>query len=438
MSDGVYAYDMAIHNGKIVQIDKQIKASLEDDVIDATDCYVMPGAIDPHTHFEMTNALATTADDFESGSLAAVMGGTTSIINFASPYEGSLLKGLKKEQHKAEGRCYCNYKFHMEILDVNDSILRELREVCRQGVTSFKVYMAYDFSIDDGSIYRLLKALHGSHALVAAHCENGELIQALKAELIERDHMDITAHPLSKPALVEAEAIHRFISIGQLADYPVHIVHVSSAEGLREIEIARRKGAAVTCETCSQYLTLTDEVYKRPRFEGGKYVMSPPLRKQSDVDILRAAVKRGMFQTLATDHCSYTYQQKQWGQYNFTKIPGGIPGVEERVILLYHILCHEEGMSVVDYMKLISENPAKLYGMYPAKGKLGVGCDADITMIHKHKQTMFTNESIHSKAMYTPYEGFTCRGKIEHVIINGEHVVKEGKLVCKSQGKYIG
>lgn len=407
--------------------------------IDATDCHVLPGCIDPHTHFEMTNALATTADDFESGSIAAIMGGTTTIINFASPSaSGSLLEGLADNKRRAEGRFSCNYKFHMELLDWNNQVKEEIPLVVKEGVTSFKVYMAYAFSVTDEQIYYLIQEVKRTGTLVAAHCENGDLIRTIVKGLKEQGLVDVKYHPYSKPALIESEAIQRFVSIGRLLDYPVHIVHVSSAEGLHEIEVARKQGAKVTCETCTQYLVFNDEVYSLPNFEGAKYVISPPLRKKRDQEILQAAIVRGAFQTLGTDHCSFYFNpDKLKGLNDFTNIPGGMPGVEERVLVLYDLFVQSNRMSIHEFMRLMCENPAKLYQMYPQKGCLCVGSDADITIIERGVERTIRREESHSKTDYNPYEGYTVQCRIKDVILNGYHVVADGVLQRMGRGQFV-
>ncbi len=433
---GVMQGTIAIENDKIVEVAPHIEAKPGDVRINAKGRYVLPGGIDTHTHFEMTNAFATTADDFESGTKAAIMGGTTTIINFASPFEESLLEGLRRDKKRAQGRCSCDYKFHMEILNMNEQVAEEIPKVVEEGVASFKVYMAYSFSIDDRSIYEAIKAIAPTGALVAAHCENGAMIAAKVQEMREEGDTEAKYHPLSKPDTIEAEAMHRFIRLGELADYPVHIVHVSSAAGLDVIEERRKNGAKVTCETCPQYLLLTDELYNQPDGKGLRYILSPPLRKQRDVEILQAAVERGAFQTLCTDHCNYTLAQKAQGLGDFTKTPGGLPGVEERMILMWDMFVHSGRIDPVEYMKLTSETPAKLYGLYPKKGTLQVGSDADIVILSPDVTECMTSDTTHSRSDYTPYEGMTVHGRIDDVFLRGHHVVQDRKLVEAYKGEF--
>lgn len=435
---GIVTGDIVMENEVITYIGHITDIPDDAEVIDATGCYVFPGFIDPHTHFQMTNALASTADDFESGTAAAIAGGTTTIINFASPEEGSLKQGLAVHKGRAENHIACDVAFHMEITDINDAVLQEIPEVAKDGVASFKVYLAYGFRLNDKEIYEAIKAIAPTKKLVAAHCENGPLIEALVEELRQSSKLDVANHPNSRPVLIETEAIERFVTIGTLANYPVHIVHVSSGAGLETIETLRRKGARVTCETCPQYLVLNDSVYSIPNFEGGKYVMSPPLRKAEDNQILRDALAAGKFQTVGSDHCSFNFEsQKKQGMHDFTRIPGGIPGVEERGLITYHVLVNKHQVDPSQFMKVISENPAKLYGLYPKKGALQVGSDADVTILNPYVEHVLSKETAHTKADYIPYEGINIKGGIAHVFLRGHHVVNNGELINAHLGKCI-
>ena len=438
LTDRILTGDILIDGDKIVAIDEYLSVPEGAKVLNAKGCYVFPGFIDPHTHFQMTNALASTADDFDSGTKAAILGGSTSIINFASPEDGSLCKGLEVHKERALGHCSCDYKFHMELVEMNEEVSHEIPKVVEAGVSSFKVYLAYGFRLTDREIYDAIEAIKPTGALVGAHCENGDLIDAFVADKRKRGELDVDNHPLTRPAMIESEAIKRFSTIGAALEYPVHIVHVSSKEGVDEVLRERALGHQVTCETCPQYLVLDESRYKLPDFEGVKYVMSPPLRTIQDQMALKDALVNGVFQTIGSDHCSFTFNdQKLKSRYDFTRIPGGIPGAEERGIIAYDVLVNQCNMSAVDFMKLVSENPAKLYGMYPKKGTLAVGSDGDITIVDKHIEHVLSKESAHTKADYIPYEGISVTGKVRDVILRGHHVVQDGSLTESYLGECI-
>jgi len=317
-------------------------------------------------------------------------------------------------------------------------VASEIPKVVEAGVSSFKVYLAYGFRLTDREIYDAIEAIKPTGALVGAHCENGDLIDALVADKRKRGELDISNHPLTRPAMIESESIKRFSTIGASLEYPVHVVHVSSKEGVEEILRERALGHTVTCETCPQYLVLDESRYSLPNYEGAKYVMSPPLRTKVDQMTLKEALVNGTFQTIGSDHCSFNFEsQKLKSRHDFTRIPGGIPGAEERGIVAYDVLVNQCNMSAVDFMKLVSENPAKLYGMYPKKGILAVGSDGDITIVDKSVEHVLSKESAHTKADYTPYEGIAVTGKVRDVILRGHHVVQDGSLTESYLGECI-
>lgn len=439
LEESIMHGDVAIDEGIIVAIESWIEPTKQDTCIDATGAYIFPGFIDGHTHFQMTNSLATTADSFQTGSVAAVMGGTTTIINFASPVAtGSMYDGLLENIEKAHGNCACNYKFHMEITHVDSDSLADIEKVALGGVTSFKAYMAYAFSLEDRELYQAIQAVRNVDGLIGAHCENGQLIECLTAEARRKGHLSVRYHPKVRPPITEAEAINRFITTGRLLDYPVHIVHVSSAVGLECIRRQRKEGAKVTAETCPQYLYLMADLYSLPHGEGLKYLCSPPLRQGIDVHALRTGVMNGEFDTIATDHCSYRWNtQKMKGKEDFTKAPGGLPGVEERIQLMYSLLVKKGDMTPIKFAHLHSTNAAKLYKMYPKKGILSVGSDADVTVYQKEGLETITASTRHANTDYTPYEGIQVKGYVRHVLVNGNLVVKDRELIEKNSGSYV-
>jgi len=432
--------DIRIQEGKIVEIASNITPSIEDEVYNAAGCYVFPGFIDGHTHFDMFNGVINTADDFRTGTRAAVIGGTTTIVDFATQDKGQTLKeAYDIWMKKAKDKSSCNYRFHMAISDWNEDIKKEMDTMPDLGVTSFKMYMAYDALLsNDAQILACLKKIKEINGVLGVHCENGPLLNELKHELLEKGMTSPSAHPLSRPDIVEAEAINRLAYISELAEHPVNIVHLSSLAGLNEIRKARSRNQEITVETCPQYLLLDDSFYDLDNFEGAKYVLSPPLRKKADSQALIKAIVDGEIDTIATDHCSYNFKgDKELGKDNFTKIPNGGPGVEHRPQLIYTYLVDAGHIDVARMCELLSTNPAKRYGMYPEKGILQVGSDADIVIFNPNYEGIITKEKQLQNVDYTPYEGFSVKGLAQTVFVNGECAVNDGKIEKENQGTYV-
>lgn len=429
--------DIAIEDGKIVEIGENLTGN---EVIDATGCYVFAGFIDPHTHFELDTGSTVSPDDFYHGTKAAVIGGTTTIIDFATAFRGETLKeGLHNWHKMADGKSSCNYAFHMAFTEWNDELKKEIPDMVREGVTSFKVYMAYDaLRTNNKEILEILEETGKVHGLVGCHCEDDQMIKDGVAKQKQLGHNTPAAHPVSKPNAAEGKAVKEYLELGKKANVPVCVVHLSTKEGLEEIRKARKEGQPVVVETCPQYLLLTDDVYSLPNYEGAKYIISPPLRKKEDVEALWEAITNGEVDTIATDQCSFNFEgQKTLGKDDFTKIPGGMPGVENRIELMYTYGVETGKITVEQFSKLCSENVAKQYGMYPQKGAVLVGSDADLvvwdpTVVHTIHQ-----ENQHYNTDYTPYEGIEVKGQAKHVILNGKHVVKDGQLLLEKQGSYV-
>ena len=313
--------DILLEDDKISKVEADISDS-DARIIDVTGRFIFPGFIDAHTHFDLAVAGTVTADDFETGTRAAVSGGTTTIVDFATQYRGETLKEALDNWHrKADQKSSCNYGFHLAISEFSESISSELEEIIRDGVTSFK-------------LYKVLKRLTELGGIAGVHCENSDLVKAMVQEQKELGNLTTSAHPASRPPLVEAEAIDRLLKIAALADSPVIVVHLRTKAGLKEVQSARKQGQEVYLETCPQYLLLDDSVYDLPDFEGGKYIIAPPLRKKEDQEALWEALADDSIQTLSTDHCSFTRKQKSAGKEDFTKIPGGMAGVETRPVLM--------------------------------------------------------------------------------------------------------
>ena len=432
--------DLAIEGDKIVSIASTITPGPEDEVYDATGCYVFPGFIDGHTHFDMDAGAVHTADDFVSGTKAAVINGTTTIVDFATQEKGQTLKeAYDVWMQKAKDKSSCNYRFHMAITDWNDQIKEEMDTMPALGITSFKMYMAYDNLLsNDEEILQCLRKIKELDGVLGVHCENGALINALLKEKVEQGDLSPSAHPLSRPDFVEAEAINRLAYISSLAEHPVNIVHLSSLAGLNEVRNARRRGQEMTVETCPQYLLLDDHYYNLENFEGAKYVMSPPLRKVADNKALIQAIVDGEIDTIATDHCSFNFNHdKELGRNDFRKIPNGGPGVEHRPQLIYTYLVDAGYINVSKMCELMATNPAKRFGMYPQKGVLEVGSDADLVIFSPDYAGVITWENQLQNVDYTPYEGFKVKGQAKNVFVNGACVVDQATIVKEGQGKYV-
>ncbi len=426
-------------NGEIIE---QIAPDLTCDgaeVIDVTGKLLFPGFIDAHTHFDLDVCNTTTADDFYTGGRSALRGGTTMVIDFACPNKGETLQyGLDLWHKKADGRTACDYGFHMTIDDWNDEIIAELPAMFEQGISSFKMYMTYPaMMIGDESMFKALQKLRELGGIAGVHCENAGVIDALISESKAAGELSPEAHPKCRPAILEAEAISRLLKMAEVADTPVVIVHLSSEAGLREIEAARARGRKVYVETCPHYLLLDDSRYSLPDFEGAKYICAPPLRKESDNAALWTALENGEIQTVSTDHCSFTLKQKAAGRDDFTKIPGGMPGVETRGVLLYTYGVATGRISAERMVEVLSEAPAKLYGAFPRKGHLAVGADADIVVYDPEGTTRITAADQVANVDYAPYEGTEIAGHIAQVWLRGKLSVEEGKVLADRGGQYI-
>ena len=434
--EGLREASLAMEGGRIAAIGS-ITPGSEDEVFDASGCLVYPGFIDGHTHLDLPVAGTVTADDFASGTAAAVAGGTTTVVDFATQYKGDTLLGaLKTWKQKAEGVSRCNYAFHMAVCDWNEEARRELPLLRAEGVSSFKVYMAYDTALTDAEIYEVLTEVKKFGGIVGCHCENGGLVVKMQQDLLSQGFTGTSAHPKSRPAEIEAEAVNRFCYLGALADAPVHIVHLSTKAGLEEIRAARGRGQTVLVESCPQYMLLDDSNYDRPDFEGAKYVCSPPLRKKEDIEALKEAVLQGEIQSIATDHCSFRFAtQKVAGKDDFTKIPNGAPGIEHRPAIFMHIF--GESLSPEKYCEYLSAGPAKVFGMYPRKGALAEGSDADVTVWDPAVRWTVSAANHHQNVDYTPFEGIEVTGRPRYVFVNGILSAVNGEPSGETAGEYV-
>ena len=437
-ASGKQAADVLIDGEKIVEIAPALTCE-DAEIIDVSGKLLFPGFIDAHTHFDLDVCNTTTADDFYTGGRSALRGGTTMVIDFACPNKGETLQyGLDLWHKKADGRTACDYGFHMTIDDWNDAIIAELPAMFEQGISSFKMYMTYPaMMIGDEAMFKALQKLKELGGIAGVHCENAGVIDALISESKAAGELSPEAHPKCRPAILEAEAISRLLKMAEVADTPVVIVHLSSEAGLREIEAARARGRKVYVETCPHYLLLDDSRYSLPDFEGAKYVCAPPLRKPSDNAALWKALEDGEIQTVSTDHCSFTLKQKDAGRDDFTKIPGGMPGVETRGVLMYTYGVAAGKISAERMVEVLSEAPAKLYGAFPRKGHIAVGADADIVVYDPEGTTTITAADQVANVDYAPYEGTEIAGHIAQVWLRGKLSVEDGKVLEDRGGQYI-
>ena len=437
---GVRHADLLVQDEKVAAIGRGLKQEA-DRVVDVSGCVLFPGFIDAHTHFDLEVAGTVTADGFASGSRAALRGGTTTVIDFACPNKGeSLASGLARWKKKAGGKTFCDYGFHMTIDDWNESIRRELPDMFAQGISSFKMYMTYPaMLLGDRDLYWALKELKTLGGICGVHCENAGVIDGMIAEKKAAGELSPASHPQTRPPYLEAEAVARLLRIAQAAQAPVIIVHLTNGEALSEVTRARKRGQTVYVETCPQYLTLDESVYDQPEFtDAARFVCAPPLRDQKEQKALWKAIRHGEIQTVSTDHCSFTLEQKCLGLEDFTKIPGGLPGVETRGELMWSCGVARRKISVAQMCRVLSENPAKLYGLFPRKGTLQPGADADIVVYDPSGGPVIRAEDCISAAGYSPYEGFATDGGIRQVWLRGRLAAEEGNvLVSSPEGKYM-
>lgn len=440
--NSVFRADILIEDGMIVEIADQI-TELYAEQINAAGKYVFPGAVDIHTHMDLDVAIARAIDDFYTGTIAAACGGTTTIVDhMAFGPKGCNLRHQVEEYHRlADGKAVIDYGFHGVLQHVNDDILREMGQIAEEdGITSFKVYMTYDNMLRDEEILSVLEQAKKDDILIAFHCENDGIVNHLRGQFVQAGKTQPKYHPLSRPAEAEAEAVNRMLYLAQTADdAPVYVVHLSSEEGLKEVRMAVGRGQKhFGVETCPQYLLLTDEMYDDPK-EGLKAIMSPPLRKTKDQQALWDGLKEGLIQTVATDHCPFTFaKQKQQGADDFMKCPGGAPGVEERFLLMYSEGVEKKRLTLEEMTALCCTNPAKVAGLYPQKGTLQPGADADLVILDPNKETVLHTEDLHGASDYTCYEGMRLAGRIDLVMQRGNVLVKDGVFLGKAgDGKYL-
>lgn len=440
--EGLRRGDIALDGGRIVEVAARIEPGPSDTIEDATGCWVLPGLIDAHTHLQCWTGMDWTADSFETGTRAAACGGTTTIVDYATADRGVTMDEALAEWHRrADGACTANYGFHMAIAEWGDDSPGQMRRMREAGVSSFKTYLAYDhLRLTDAETLRCLEAVRELDAVLCVHCENGDVVDELQRAVLARGITGPEGHPLSRPAEAEADAVSRLLYLASIAGARVNVVHLSTELGLEAVRAARARGQrGVFVETCPQYLTLDDTRYLEEGddgFAGAKYVMSPPLRKPSDVRALRAAVLAGEVDSIATDHCSFNlHGQKDRGRGDFTRIPNGGPGIEHRPAVM--ATAFEGRLGPVELARLMSEGPARVFGMWPRKGRLAPGADADVCVWDPRARWTISAATQQQAVDYTPYEGMEAHGRAHLVYVGGVLAARDGAPTGARPGTYV-
>ena len=437
----VYKADIRIEGEKIVEIAKTIEPLGNEEVIDATGQYILPGGIDVHTHLAWPFQNTGTADDFETGSKAAAVGGITTIINFTNPgKDQTLIENLHEWKDKASVSAI-DYGFHSIINKYHEGILDEITVLAeKEGVTSIKLFMAYkgELMVNDLEMYKIMKKAGEVGVITAVHAENGDIIDDLVAEALMKGQTAPIYHAKTRPSSLEAEATGRALSIAEVANAPVYIVHVSCKEAMEQVERAKKKGVTAFGETCPQYLVLDESYLALEGFEGGKYVCSPPLRSKDNQEYLWKGLASGILSTVGSDHCPFFFEgQKTLGKDDFSKIPNGVPGLEDLYSLMFHYGVQEGRLSLQKFVDVTSSTPAKLFGMYPTKGTIAIGVDADLVLMDPNPTRTITQKTQYQNVDYNTYEGTEVKGMITCVLSRGDILSKDGQFIGElGRGKY--
>ncbi len=433
-----YIADILIDGEVVAMIGKDLSAIVGqvDKMIDATGKLVIPGGIDPHTHMDLPFGGTSSSDDFETGTRAAAFGGTTTIIDFAVQSKGQALnEALDVWFAKAQGKAVADYGFHMICTDLPDERLPELKGLIDQGISSFKLFMAYPgvFLVDDGVIFKAMTAAGENGGLICMHAENGVIIDVLVKRALAAGHTAPKYHALTRPTKAEAEGVHRAIAIAEMANSPVYIVHLSCYDALKEVQNARDLGLPAYAETCPQYLFLDYSYYEQPGFEGAKYVMTPPLRGKENQELLWRGLRSNDLQVISTDHCPFCMkEQKEMGIDDFSKIPNGGPGVEHRMSLIYNGGVAQGRINLNRFVELTSTAAAKIFGLFPRKGTIAVGSDADIVIFDPNREQTISAATHHMRVDYSAYEGWKIKGVTEVVLSRGNVIVENGEWKGKA------
>jgi dihydropyrimidinase len=441
-SSSDYFSNILIDQGKITAINHNIINAEIDLTIDASNYLVFPGGIDAHVHLDLPTPAGNSSDNFETGTLTAIAGGTTSIIDFVTPRRNqSLIEALEQRKIVAQNSCI-DYKFHVGISGWNENTEKEM-EICvkEYGVKSFKTYLAYKDSIgiEYSELTKIIKTAKNLNALVTVHCENGDKVKLLQNQLILEGKTGPEFHPISRPPEIEAEAVKEVLEIAKQLDAPIYLVHISTKESVELICEARKQGVKIFAETCPQYLILNDSVYEKPDFEKAAFVISPPIREKSHSVALWNAIQDGVFDVIATDHCPFNlHGQKDKGLNNFTRIPNGAGGIEHRLALLFTYGVLQDRITLNRFVEITSTKPAKIFGIYPQKGEIAVGSDADVLIWNPKIENTISVKTHHQNCDSNIYEGMKTLGAPEYVIVNGSIVFEKEQLFTNChKGKYL-
>jgi len=435
--------DLLIEGAVIKEVRPDIPACAAETVVDATGLLLLPGGIDAHTHLDMPFGGTNSADDFLTGTRAAAIGGTTTIVDFAIQARGTKMRtALDTWWKKAEGKACIDYGLHMIVTDLPDAGLEDMDDLVREGVASFKLFMAYPnvLMVDDATIFKAMRQTAKNGALICMHAENGSVIDVIVQQALAEGKTAPIYHALTRPTVAEAEAVHRAIAMAEMAGVPVYIVHLSSEDALNQVREARDRGLPAFAETCPQYLLLSLEDNMVDKgWEGAKYVFTPPLREKRNQPKLWEGLRQDNLQVVSTDHCPFCFEdQKALGKSDFTKIPNGGPGIENRLQLLHHHGVGSGNMTLNRFVELVSTAPARIFGMYPKKGVLASGSDADIVLWDPDASHTISAATHHMRVDYSMFEGFKVRGNAQDVYSRGELIVSKGQFIGKpGRGEYL-
>jgi dihydropyrimidinase len=436
------AADVLVDGERVKEIAAGLPATAADRVIEARGMLLLPGGVDAHTHLDMPFGGTVSADDFETGTRAAAFGGTTTLVDFAIQAKGTRMRdALDTWWKKGDGRAAIDYGLHMIVTDLPDADLEDMDSLVDEGVASFKLFMAYPgvLMVDDATIFKAMSRTGENGALICMHAENGSVIDVIVRRALAEGHTAPIYHALTRPTTAESEAVHRAIAMAEMARCPVYIVHLSSEDALNQVREARDRGLPAFAETCPQYLLLSIEELERPGFEGAKYVFTPPLREKRHLASLWEGLRQDHLQVVSTDHCPFCFaDQKILGKDDFTKIPNGGPGIENRLQLLYHHGVNSGKLTLNRFVEVVSTTPARIFGLYPRKGTIAVGSDADIVIWDPEAEHVISAATHHMRVDYSMFEGWKVKGNARMVLSRGDVIVDGAVWLGRAgRGAYI-